>query len=93
MKTKIKQLINSRGNTVINQLVITSSIGTMFQSYGSAIALIDTDNTVHLSPHWDYSTTTSKYRNQFLNKTTKETKDLIDAGIFKMDLSSEGKLL
>jgi len=30
--------------------------------------------------YWNYSKTTSKYRNKFLNETTKETQAKIDSG-------------
>ena len=32
------------------------------------------------SKYWNYSATTSKYRNQFLNETTAETKHKIETG-------------
>ena len=58
--------------------------GELFQSYDSIICfksycgqcvILDRDK-------WDYSTTTSKYRNQFLNETKKETQKKIDAGVY-----------
>jgi len=33
---------------------------------------------------WDYSVTTGKYRNQFLNETKKETQKKIDSGEYKL---------
>lgn len=33
---------------------------------------------------WDYSVTTSKYRNQFLNETKKETQAKIDSGEYTL---------
>lgn len=62
--------------------------GTMFQSYDSNIAFIAdfrNDNTVFLDKnYWDYSATTGKYRNQFLNETKKETQAKIDSGVYKL---------
>ena len=41
----------------------------------------DTENKIYLDSHyWNYSKTTAKYRNQFLNETTKETQKKIDSG-------------
>ena len=34
--------------------------------------------------YWNYSVTTSKYRNQFLNESTKETQAKIDSGEYKL---------
>ena len=34
--------------------------------------------------YWNYSVTTSKYRNQFLNETTKETQAKINSGEYKL---------
>lgn len=34
---------------------------------------------------WDYSTTTGKYRNQFLGESKKETQAKIDSGVYKLD--------
>ena len=34
--------------------------------------------------YWDYSRTTSKYRNQFLSATTEETKQHIKKGTYKL---------
>ena len=33
---------------------------------------------------WDYSNTTGRYRNQFLNETKKETQDRIDGGEYAL---------
>ena len=34
--------------------------------------------------YWNYSVTTSKYRNQFLNESTKETQAKINSGEYKL---------
>lgn len=55
------------GRKVANQFIIEDGNKTMFQSYRSPIVEIDRKQgkiTVH--PHWDYSNTTAKYRNQFM---------------------------
>jgi len=63
-----------------NQVVIKTNNGKYFQSYDTVIAHIDNDNNVTLSEHWNYSTTTSKYRSHFLGETTNETKRKINSG-------------
>ena len=41
--------------------------------------------------YWNYSKTTSKYRNQFLNMTTKEIENAIKNGLITLtDLNHEG---
>lgn len=69
--------------------------GDVFQSYNSTIAVKANywhDGLGKIRPepalprvvldetYWDYSVTTSKYRNQFLGETKKETQAKIDSG-------------
>jgi hypothetical protein len=74
--------------TVKNQFIITTDEGRYFQSYDSIIAFCpfggsDEDLKITLDErYWKYSTTTSKYRNQFLGETTKETQAKIDNGTY-----------
>jgi hypothetical protein len=65
--------------------------GDMFQSYETVIAFKPTQswrgscNTIYLdSDAWDYSRTTSKYRNQFLGMTTAQVKAGIKDGSIKL---------
>ena len=64
--------------------------GDMFQSYDSNIAFIPCNECIGSvkayldSKFWDYSVTTSKYRNLFLNETKKETQKKIDSGEYKL---------
>jgi len=68
---KVKNLTSPRtGREVANQFVITDTENnkTTFQSYDSTIIELDHENniiTVHRD--YNYSNTTSKYRNQFMN--------------------------
>ena len=71
---------------VPNQFVITTEDGKYFQSYDSVIALIPA-NPLYLNKkivlderYWDYSTTTGKYRNEFLGETKAETQAKINSG-------------
>ena len=82
---KVSNMTNTRGNTVPNQFIIFDSEFTIFQSYDSVIVKTDFDDDgnrrVQLDDYyWNYSVTTSKYRNQFLGETTKETQKKIDSG-------------
>jgi len=60
----------------------------VFQSYDSVIAIKtvwEDETRVELDErYWNYSTTTSKYRNQFLGETTKETEAKIKSGEYKL---------
>lgn len=60
------------GGAVANQFVIRFDNATVFQSYGSIVAVCMNGKT-YLTDAWDYSVTTGKYRNQFLGETKKET--------------------
>ena len=70
-------------NNVKNQFIITTKDGIYFQSYNSIIAFKSRDGKIYLDNYyWDYSTTTGKYRNLFLNETKKDTEQKIKDGIY-----------
>jgi hypothetical protein len=77
MKTNVQ---NYKG--VKNQLIIKTDQGTFFQSYNSVIAFTPADGskTQLDKKYWDYSQTTRRYRNLFLNKTSKQIRDEIKTG-------------
>ena len=83
---KVKNMTNSNGNKVANQFIVQGEHygerGEFFQSYNSVIAFIPSGgSSITLdSNYWDYSVTTSRYRNQFLSETKKETQKKIDSG-------------
>ena len=57
------------GNPVANQFVITSGDTLTFQSYDSEIMNVNVPNKVIvIHEDWNYSRTTSKYRNEFLTE-------------------------
>ena len=93
---KVKQFIGNRGNIVKNQFILETSEGKYFQSYESIIAFIPCyspgdHKTILDKNYWDYSTTTGKYRNQFLNEDKKETERKIKEGIYILsDLNNKG---
>jgi hypothetical protein len=72
---------------VKNQFRIFTDAGVYFQSYSTIIAfkpygaykiVLDRDS-------WDYSRTTGKYRNRFLNETKAETEKKIKSGEYLLD--------
>jgi len=83
---KVSNLISKSGNNVANQFEILTDTARFFQSYDSIIAKVDYDNNITLDSHyWDYSRTTSKYRNIFLNMSTDDIKKGIKLGKIKLD--------
>ena len=91
---KAKNIISDRGNPITNQIIITEEKKNyvkkeIFQSYDSIIVVKEymplKTTFVYLDEYyWNYSRTTSKYRNIFLNETTEETKRKIKNGIYKL---------
>lgn len=81
----VKQFEGKNG-PVKNQFLITGKKGeVIFQSYSNIIAIKYPDGKIILdSTYWNYSVTTGKYRNQFLNETKKETEAKIKAGVYKL---------
>ena len=75
MEYKVKNMVSSQGNKVPNQYIIDTSGKEIFQSYKTIIAMKDYQNgKIYLDERkWNYSTTTSKYRNIFLGESSKET--------------------
>ena len=95
---KVENMTSSSGNKIANQFIITGiaagiynkegqhlQSGKMFQSYDSIIAYKAHTGTLYLDKdYWDYSRTTSKYRNQFTRLDTQSTKKGIEAGTIKL---------
>lgn len=70
---------------VPNQFIIHTETGSFFQSYDSVIAFIDNNGNVSLDKtYWDYSRTTGKYRDMFLNEGIKETRRKIESGEYSL---------
>ncbi len=73
------------GLPIANQFRIALQNGIIvFQSYNSIIAVKANGETYLDQNRWNYSRTTSKYRNQFLNETTVETVKKIGLGVYAM---------
>ena len=85
MKTKVKQMTSSRsGNPVANQFIIYTAEGDYFQSYDSIIVVNNHGEITLDSNTWDYSRTTSKYRNEFLGEGIAETRAKIESGEYTL---------
>jgi hypothetical protein len=83
---KIENMRSSNGNDVPNQFKIYTPDGVIFQSYSSIIAIKTFDGKIILDRNkWDFSTTTGKYRNQFLNETKAQTEKKIKSGEYLLD--------
>ena len=102
---KISNMTSSKGNKVANQFIIEGlpagtfwhemdriEGGRAFQSYESMIAYVTRGGKVYLdSTYYDFSRTTSKYRNEFLNMDTADIKAAIKTGrITLVDLNTGG---
>ena len=80
---KVENITSNNGNKIANQfIVIDDHKNIYFQSYNSMIVKKDTlYNQIFLDQkYWNYSNTTSKYRNIFLGETIKDTKAKIKSG-------------
>jgi len=84
---KVSLMKSANGNDVPNQFIITTYGKTIFQSYNSVIAIKYSDGSVVLGEDWDYSTTTGKYRNQFLGEGIATTREKIANGTYTIDRS------
>lgn len=86
MNVSIENMTSSNGNKVANQFLINTGDGVRwFRSYSSNIARVDADGNVTLdATYWDYSATTSKYRNLFLGNDTATCKRLIKSGVYRL---------
>ena len=90
----VSNMTSTNGNAVANQFLISGLAagtfhagntplpsGDAFQSYKTLIAYRTYQGKLYLDRNaWDYSRTTSKYRNMFTGLTTKETEKRIASG-------------
>jgi hypothetical protein len=85
---KVKNVTKeSRGggwHSIPNQFLITDGDKEVFQSYDSVIAIRENGKITLDANSWDYSTTTGKYRNQFLGETKAETERKIKSGEYTL---------
>jgi len=87
---RVENMRSSRGNKVANQFIINDNGAEYFQSYKSIIAK-KSQGKVYLDVYyWDYSTTTGKYRNDFLGEHIADTRKKIKSGEYILtDLNGE----
>lgn len=82
---KIKNMTSTHGNDIPNQFIITTNDGTFFQSYDSIIAFQAISGKTVLDINmWDFSKTTGKYRNKFLEESKADTRRKIASGEYIM---------
>lgn len=79
-------MVSPNGNKTANQFEVRDDQGNIyFQSYDTIIAKVDNQGKTTLDAKmWDYSTTTGKYRNQFLGESKAETLKKIKSGEYKL---------
>ena len=80
MTDKVQNMISNKGNKIANQFIIYTDNGSIFQSYNSTIVKIDSGKIYLDESKWNYSTTTGKYRNIFLNENINATRKKIKSG-------------
>ena len=85
---KAYNMTSNNGNKVPNQFIIEHGKDEYFQSYRSVIVhkkWTPKGYEITLDEQdWNYSRTTSKYRNDYLGETTKETEKKIKEGVYKL---------
>ena len=82
---KVSNLTSNNGNQIANQFEVIADNGDrFFQSYESIIVKKSNGKIYLDETYWNYSRTTSKYRNQFLGESTKETQAKIDNGTYEL---------
>lgn len=80
----VSNMTSSRGNDIPNQFILEFTNGRLFKSYNSVIAVQIFGGKTYLTPHWDYSATTGKYRNDFLNCGVAECRENLKNGTFEL---------
>ncbi len=88
MKAKVTNMKSSNGKPVPNQFIVYVYLGDnniiYFQSYNKIIAKKSSGKIYLDRENWDYSTTTGKYRNQFLNESKAETVKKLRDGVYEL---------
>jgi hypothetical protein len=84
---KVENIRSNKGNKIANQFIITDGNREIFQSYNSIIAIKEYGKPTILGKDWDYSKTTGKYRNIFLNCTKKDIIEGLKAGLYVLDVT------
>ena len=83
METIVTQMASTRtGKAVANQFIISTPEGIFFQSYNTIVAKKKDGKTYLDQSSWNYSRTTMKYLNIFLETTTQDIISGIKTGRF-----------
>lgn len=88
LKVRVENLSSRRGTQrkIPNQFIIQTGDGLYFQSYSTVIAFKPINAPIVLDRRaWNYSRTTSKYRNIFLGESKKETEAKIKSGEYLLE--------
>lgn len=72
------------GKPIANQFIIDCRDYDLFQSYNSIIVKKGIHGVQLDETYWNYSRTTSKYRNEFLGEDTKTIKSKIASGEYEV---------
>lgn len=84
---KVENVTNSRsGRAIANQFIVTQDNGDVtFQSYDANIVTRKSNGEILLDEtYWNFSNTTGKYRNLFLNEKRDLTEKKIKVGEYKL---------
>ena len=68
----------------VNQVIVNDNENYTFFSYNTPIVTKLSTGEVVLHTDWNYSVTTSKYRNMFLGETIKETRAKLPEGTYTL---------
>ena len=80
----VQNMTSSKGNKVPDQFDIYTLEGRYFQSYSTVVAFISRKGEVTLDENWDYSRTTGRYLNVFLEEGIATTRDKIERGVYRV---------
>ncbi len=89
----VEQMTSRSGNVVPNQTILSCPKGKTFVSYGSKIVFQSKSrSSIDGLPleiivdeyYWDYSRTTGKYRNEFMNMGVQDVRNYIKEGRIKV---------
>lgn len=79
---RVENIKGRSGKEVVNQFIIYTDKGIIFQSYDKIICC-NMNGRVYLDEkYYNFSQTTSKYRNLFLNEKTTETEKKIKRMVY-----------
>ena len=87
----VRSMTSNSGNTNPNHQIITEPHGEVMVSYGTKICFMSFDSNkegkkriILDENYWDYSTTTGRFRNQFLGMGIQECREGIKDGSIEL---------